>query len=260
MSINNFYKNGPVGCLLVHGFTGSPNELLDLGEFLASKKLTVSIPALPGHGTHSGDLFNYTWRDWFDAVKTAYHELHLECDEVFLCGLSMGGALALHLAAHEPSVKGIVTLSGAIHFPAWKKIVVKGLKGVVKFRHKKHGEDVRDTSTRPRLGSYRRYPYSAVDKLFELIEHVRDDLPKVTQPILIIHSRKDHTIPFSNSEIIFRLVGSTDKRKVDLSESYHIITVDVEKEKVREEIFEFIQQHSQHLKPRSVKKLEEKVS
>jgi carboxylesterase len=260
MNKEKFYKNGPVGCLLIHGFTGSPNELLELGEFLASKKLTVYIPTLPGHGTHSGDLFNYTWRDWVDAVKTAYHELKAICEEVFVCGLSMGGALALHLAAHEPSVKGVVTLSAAIQFPGWKKLAVNGLKRVIKFRHKKNGEDVRDTSTRPRLGSYRRYPYFAVDQLFELLEHVRGDLPEVTQPILIIHSRKDNTIPFSNSEKIYRLVGSTDKRKVDLQESYHIISVDVEKERVREEVFGFIQHHSQLLISRTALKLETKIS
>ncbi|MFQ5771366.1 MAG: alpha/beta hydrolase, partial [bacterium] len=184
MAINHFYENGPVGCLLVHGFTGSPNELVELGEFLACKKLTVSIPTLPGHGTHAGDLFNYTWQDWFDCVKAAHLELQNTCEEVFVCGLSMGGTLALHLAAHKP-VQGVISLAAAVDFPHWQKLAARSLKGIIKFRHKKGGEDVREQAAKAKLGSYQRYPLYAVDQLFQLIDHVRADLSELTRPILI---------------------------------------------------------------------------
>lgn len=247
---NNFYKQGPVGCLLIHGFTGSPREHLELADFLKSKKLTVSIPTLPGHGTHSADLFNYTWRDWFNCVKDAHHEMQTVCKEIFVCGLSMGGTLALHLAAHKP-VQGVISLSGAVAFPQWKKIGAKYLKNVIKFRHKKKGEDVYDQSARPKLGSYQRYPLYAVAQLFQLIDHARDDLPEITQPILIIHSRNDHTVDFSNAQIIFDSVSSAQKYKIDLERSYHVITVDVDKEKIKHEILNFIQTHSRLLKTQS---------
>lgn len=245
MAQNYFYKNSPVGCLMIHGFTGSPNELLELGEWLAGKRLTVSIPTLPGHATHSADMFNYGWQDWVAAVEGALQELQTVCEDVFVCGLSMGGALALHLAANTPSIKGVITLSAPAQFPPWKKIAVRLLKRIRKFRYKKGGEDVHDVSTRPRLGSYRRYPYYAVDQLFQLVDHVRGELHNVVQPILIIHSRNDHTIPFHNSEMIYNRVSSPDKRKVDLTQSYHIITVDFEKEQVWSEVFGFIQNHSE---------------
>ena len=251
MTQNHFYQNGPVGCLLIHGFTGSPNELLQLGEWLAERNLTISIPTLPGHATHSADMFNYSWRDWVAAVETGQQELQRACKEVFVCGLSMGGALALHLAANTPSIKGVIALSAPAQFPAWQKIAVRALKKFRKFRYKKGGEDVHDVTTRPRLGSYRRYPYYAIDQLFQLVDHVRDELPKVAQPILIIHSHRDHTIPFSNSDTIFNRVSSRDKRKVDLTESYHIITVDFEKEKVWNEVLGFVQNHSEIIKQTS---------
>lgn len=253
MPTNNFYKKGPVGCLLVHGFTGSPNELLELGEFLASRKITVSIPTLPGHGTHSADLFNYTWRDWFAAVKAAYQTLDQACQEVFVCGLSMGGTLALHLAAHKP-VNGVIALAAAVEFPRWQKVAARKLKGVLRFRKKQSGEDVRNQSAKTRLGSYRRYPYYALDQLFQLVEHVRDDLSEVTQPILIMHSRQDHTVSFANSDWIVKSVGSKDKRKVDLEQSYHVITVDVEKARVWQEVFDFIRKHSKLVESKSKKR------
>jgi carboxylesterase len=228
---------------LIHGFTGSPNELLDLGDFLSKKKVTVSIPTLPGHGTHSGDLFNYTWKDWFTCVREEYHALRERCEEVFVCGLSMGGALALHLAAHRP-VNGVVALSAAVKLPDWQEHSVKVLKYAMRFRRKRGGEDVKDVAAKEKLASYRRFPLYAVDQLFRLAAHVRADLGEVHQPILIMHSKNDHTVPFAASELVFNSVSSSDKRKVDLEESYHIITVDVEKERVWSEVWEFIRGHS----------------
>ncbi len=253
MPSNNFSKKGPVGCLLIHGFTGSPNEWLDLGEVLVKKNFTVSIPTLPGHATHSADMFNYTWRDWFTCVKEAYEDLNKVCKEVFVCGLSMGGALALHLAAHRP-VQGIVALSAPVEFPAWQTNSIKLVKRLKKFRYKKNGEDVRDTSMKPKLASYQRYPLYAAEQFFKLLDHVRGDLPEVTQPILIMHARNDHSVAFSNSEIIFDEIGSKEKTKIDLEESYHVITVDVEKERVKKEMLSFIKAQSKILRSKPAKK------
>jgi esterase/lipase len=42
LDLNPFtFEGGPVGCLLVHGFSGSPPEMRPMGEFLAGKGLTV---------------------------------------------------------------------------------------------------------------------------------------------------------------------------------------------------------------------------
>lgn len=236
-------KENRLGCLLIHGFTGSPNELMDLGEFLRSHNITVSIPTLPGHGTQPTDLFKVTWQDWFDCVRDAYTELRQQCEEVFVCGMSMGGALVLLLASQE-DVDGVIALSAPVTFPRWQKLAARYLKRILKYRHKSDGEDVRDSSAKPKLSSYQMYPIYAVDQLFRLVDAVRDRLPKITQPILIMHSRQDHTVAFSNSATIFEHVSSQDKRKVDLQESYHVITVDVEHKRVQQEVLEFIQSHS----------------
>lgn len=239
-------ERGPVGCLLVHGFTGTPDELLELAEFLADQGITVALPTLPGHGTYSADLFKFTWRDWFACVKTAHDELEQRCDEVFVAGLSMGGALALHLAAHRP-VPGVIALAAAVRLPSWKKMAVGLLKDVWKYRRKRNGEDVRNVSAKEKLRSYDRFPLKAAHELFRLLEHVRDDLPEITAPILIMHAKEDHTVPFENAQEIYDRVSSTDKRKVDLEQSYHVITVDYDKEQVKQDVSGFIQSHSQAL-------------
>ena len=62
-----------VGCLLIHGFSGSPRELLGLRHYLESAGVTVSLPTLPGHDTSPADMFNYTWQDWFSWHSRQVH-------------------------------------------------------------------------------------------------------------------------------------------------------------------------------------------
>src|SRR5580698_9534302 len=81
---------GPVGVLLCHGFTGTPQTLRPWADYLADKGLTVSLPRLPGHGTTWQDMSSTGWHDWFAEVDRAFTTLAGQCEEVFVFGLSMG--------------------------------------------------------------------------------------------------------------------------------------------------------------------------
>ncbi len=49
------------GVLLIHGFTGSPEEMRPLGDYLKKKRLTVYCPVLPGHCTSVRNLEKVSW-------------------------------------------------------------------------------------------------------------------------------------------------------------------------------------------------------
>ncbi|MEA3336424.1 MAG: hypothetical protein U9R25_10975 [Chloroflexota bacterium] len=83
-----FYPGNDVGCLLIHGFTASAQEVHGLGRYLASQGLTVRGLLLPGHGTHPDDMLNADWRMWYAAVRIGYEDLRRRCDQVFAMGLS----------------------------------------------------------------------------------------------------------------------------------------------------------------------------
>ena len=108
-----FYPGSDVGCLLIHGFTASPQEVSGLGRWLAAAGLTVNGVLLAGHGTTPSDLNETTWRDWYASVETGYWRLAAHCRSVFVLGLSLGGALSLHLAAHRP-VAGVVAMAAPL--------------------------------------------------------------------------------------------------------------------------------------------------
>jgi carboxylesterase len=88
-----------VGVLLSHGFSGHPASMAPWGEALAGQGNAVVVPRLPGHGTTWQELNTLTWADWYAELTEAFDRLVAENDAVVVGGLSMGGTLALRLAA-----------------------------------------------------------------------------------------------------------------------------------------------------------------
>src|SRR5436309_2867512 len=112
------FDGGPIGVLLQHGFTGSPASMRPFGEWLAARGVSVIGPRLPGHGTSWEDLEGTTWHDWENEAEGAIRDLKARCSTVIAVGLSMGGAMVLHLGAKHPDkLSGIVTVNADLRRP-----------------------------------------------------------------------------------------------------------------------------------------------
>ena len=110
------HDGGPVGVLVIHGFTGSPISMRPWAEHLAAEGFTVALPRLPGHGTTWKDMSVTRWDDWYAEVDRALSSLRESCETVFVMGLSMGGSLTLRLAEKRPGdIAGIVLVNPAVH-------------------------------------------------------------------------------------------------------------------------------------------------
>lgn len=233
--------DGPVGALLVHGFTGSPQGMRGLGAYLAERGVAVEGIRLPGHGTTWEDLALRRAAEWVEAVEAGYRRLAEGRDAVFAVGLSFGAALAIDLAVRNPEVSGVVSLAGFVATRDPRRFLsplirrfVRSLPGV--------GNDLADPASREIV--YDRVPTAAAVEMLRFCRGVRRRLPLLRCPLLIVHSRKDHTaLPF-NAELIHKRAGSADKRLVWLRDSYHVITLDLERDRVFEETLAFIREHS----------------
>ncbi len=236
---------GPVGALLVHGYTGSPQGLRGLGEHLAANGIAVSAPRLPGHGTTWEDLNARRAHEWTESVETAFHTMAAEREEVFVVALSFGAALALDLAAHYPDeIAGLVTIAGWVesrdprrHLAPVIKRVVRSLPGV--------GNDIADPEGKEI--AYDRLPTSSTHEALRLLKRVKANLGAVRCPLLVMHARNDHTVLPHNADTIMSLVGSEDKEQVWFDDSYHVLTLDLDREDVNRRTLHFIQKHSKHL-------------
>ncbi|MBO8191282.1 alpha/beta fold hydrolase [Streptomyces oryzae] len=226
-----FRRDGSAtGVLLCHGFTGSPQSLRPWAEDLAGHGLTVSLPLLPGHGTRWQDLALTSWEDWYATVDRELRLLRDRCDQVFVCGLSMGATLALRLAAlHGNGVRGVVVVNPAMTFPRVQgyalpvgRFLLRSAPGIVNDIAKGGQHEL----------GYDRVPTRAAYALRNFFRVTRPELPKVTQPLLLLRSRNDHVVPATDSALVLSRVSSVDVTETVLENSFHVATLDHDAERI----------------------------
>jgi len=257
------FKAGPVGCLLIHGFTGTPYEMRGLGEYLAERGITALGPRLAGHCTTPAEMNRTIWRDWAASAQAGLEELHGLGPTVFVSGLSLGGALTLHLAATNADanvrrtsdvrrtsevrrtsastpIDGIVPMSTPATFRDWRLVFLPVLKHLIPYTAKLP-EDIHDPQANRLQPSYPVYPTFALESLLQFLAVLRGELAAVTVPTLLIHSRNDQAVPPSNMPYIYEHIASPDKAMCWIEGSGHVLTVDYQKETVFEKVYQFIQ-------------------
>jgi carboxylesterase len=232
------HDGGPVGALLCHGFTGTPQSLRPWAEHLAAADLTVRLPRLPGHGTSVAEANLTTWNDWYAELERNFLELSRECEQVFVMGLSMGGTLALRLAeVHGGSISGLVLVNPSLLTKRPDRFLLPALRLVVP-----SWAGIASDIKKP--GSvelaYDRIPMKAAYSLGKLWSTTRADLGKVSQPILIFRSPEDHVVEPDSCVLLQEKVASTDVREVLLENSYHVATLDNDAPTIFEGSVEFV--------------------
>ena len=242
-----FHERGPVGALLLHGFTSTPFEVRELGVRLADAGITVWAPALPGHCTTPEDLANTTWRDWFDATLNCIEDLRMRTEEVFAIGSSAGAALALHASAHNSSIRGVVGLATIVRIRSYYPRLMNLLARVFPELPKRGGSSIRDPEARKRHPSYPTMPLKALVQLGTFLDHLVNDLPEITAPVLLVHARNDSVALSADVPFVLDKLGSRLKSVTWVENSDHIVTEDFDKEIVFEQAIDFVFQHSQVL-------------
>ncbi|MGH3367670.1 MAG: alpha/beta hydrolase [Nocardioidaceae bacterium] len=229
---------GQVGVLLSHGFTGCPASVRPWGEFLAAHGYTVRAPLLPGHGATWPELNRTRWRAWYDMLDAHLDELTRTCDQVVVGGLSMGGCLALRLAEERPrDVTGVMLVNPVLASENWQLRAVPVLKWLVGSR-----PGICDDIKRPgvREYGYRRLPLKGLHTMMRMWHVTREDLPKVTQPLLLFRSAEDHVVEPLSGRIISQRVSSRDVTEQILENSYHVATLDHDAPAIFEESLKFV--------------------
>nr|HRJ44044.1 alpha/beta fold hydrolase [Caldilineaceae bacterium] len=230
---------GPVGVLLVHGFTGSPTEMRLVGEYLNQRGITVSAPCLPGHATTLDDLNRRRWSDWSSHITQKAADLRSRCDTVFVGGLSLGALLSLYLAANLPGLAGAILYSPAIMLTDPRRHLLPVLKYLVR-QLPKPADNFVDPEAGSRLWSYNAFPVAASYEVIKLIGQVERHLPRVTCPLLVVQSTADDSIHPDCAQFVYERVGAAEKEIVTLHHSGHVLTLDQEWEQVAEQTYQFI--------------------
>ncbi len=239
-SPDSFFLQGPkpTVLLLIHGFTGSCAEMSLLGEYFHERGYTVHAPLLKGHGSTVEEMEKTTADDWWESVLDGYQRLKdTDASHLFVIGLSMGGLLALKLAASQP-VQGVVSLAAPIFL--YQRLI--GLSRWVYpiYRYQKHRGGDPNPDVDAYSWSYDRIPIRAAGHLYRLMKEVRRYLPHIQAPALIMQGMRDQTVIPRSAQYIYDALGSSDKHLRWYNDSGHILTLDKERQQVFEEIEVFM--------------------
>ena len=223
--------------LLIHGYTGTPSEMLPLGNYLNQLGYTVLCRRLPGHGTSVGDLERTTAEDWYSAAKDACEGLLGRYEDVYVAGLSMGGLLAIKLAAKLP-VKKAAFISAPIFVQDKRAPLLAFLRFFIHYlpKHKKNYQELQEYCI-----SYAKMPTKPLMSLFKMLNECKNKLlAEIKIPCLILQSKTEHTVQPRSAEYIYnKLTAAAGRRLVWFEHSGHILTLDREHEAVFKEIADF---------------------
>lgn len=233
-----FFEKGKRAVLLLHGFTGTSADVRMLGRFLEKKGYTSLAPHYKGHGVPPEALIHTGPDEWWQDVMAGYNQLkEAGYDEIAVAGLSLGGVFSLKLGVQLP-VKGIVTMCA----PMSMRTTDLMYEGVLKYAsdYKKYeGKDAEEIEKE--VNALRGQTMPSLKDLRELVYDVRDHVDHIYAPLFVVQGSLDDVIDPESANVIYNDAESTTKAIKWYEKSGHVITLDVEKEQLHEDIYQFLE-------------------
>jgi carboxylesterase len=232
---------GPDAVLLLHGLTGSTFEVAPVARRLAEAGMRCLAPLMAGHGGSPQELAGVPWSEWVGKARRDLARLE-GARRTFVVGCSMGALVACALAHDLPArVDALALLAPALELQPQGKLgalLGRALAGLVV--PKAAGSDVRDLEMRRRNPCMDAVPLGAVRELTALQAHVDRQLPGIAVPALVVVGAHDHTVTLAGARRLARRIGSGPAPVVVLPESWHLVGIDVERERCADEVCGFL--------------------
>jgi carboxylesterase len=239
-------EEGSPGVLLLHGFGDTPQTLGLLARRLRKSGYSVLAPLLPGHGRSMASFRKSRARDWVAAANAAYVAMYASHASVSVVGLSMGGALAVLLAAQQRDIPALVLIAPYLGMPRVLRVAAAThwlwgrLAGEVNARSPR---SIRDPIEREKNLAYGAVTGRELHELSDVVKRARKALTEIRAPTLIVQSREDPRISPHVAEFALKTLGSAEKELVWTEGAGHIITVDYGRERVFSEVERWLGAH-----------------
>lgn len=234
-----FLPGGRTGCLLIHGFTGTPKEMRMLGDSLALEGYTVLAPRLFGHATTPEDMVRARFNDWIASVEDGMNLLKGCTDHQVVMGLSMGGILSL-IAAARYDFCAAVSFSAPCALPPDPRAWLLPLLGRLNLRLPKGKSDWRNLEAARDHKDYPYYPARSIIELDGLIKFMLGELKDIKIPVMLVQSKTDKGIPSESMETLYHKLPEIDKSMLWVENSGHVIIREPEREIIFTEVKSFL--------------------
>jgi carboxylesterase len=197
-------NTGDTSALLIHGFTGTPWEMIPLAKHLAEEGITSVAVRLPGHGTTAEDLSRKSFEQWVETVTHGHQFLKKESKQVVAVGLSTGALVAL--AAHSSdNFAGLALLSPYLRVKHPLAPLAGILRHFIRFQPRK-------ITSEEQPYYYTKRPMEGIHQINRLIKKIESELAAVTAPAIIAYADGDQTVDPQSAIELFHLLGSQDKK------------------------------------------------
>lgn len=247
--------------MLLHGLRGNPLELQLLAQRLHRAGHTVSVPYLSGYGQRPGDCAPVLpWRQWESRASERLTELVADYGPAVVGGLCIGADLALRLArCDEAAVTGLLLVSTTLYYDGWSLPWFRGLLPLAGPTPLRHLYRLREKSPygvkNPRIREWiarqmestgnsaagaRELPLAAIYEAYRMMRRIRASLPEITQPALILHAAEDEMASLRTPDLLASRLGSSRIEKIIFTNSYHMLTLDNDREGVARACVEFV--------------------
>lgn len=253
---------GKHAVLLVHGLQGVPTEMLPLAKSLHKAGYSVHVPHFKGYGYTNGDTARSvtTWQEWRSQVLRELRNMKQKYETVSVGGLCIGAVLALSIAEEaSEEINGLVLLATTLFYDGWsipwyrfmlplgyytpfryiyayKEREPFGLKNE-QLRRWVAREMSQKTSS---IAGASNLTLPAIHEAELMMKEVKRNLYKVTAPALIIHAEQDDVSSLRSADYVMDHIGSDHTVKIVLHDSYHMITLDNDRERVAAETVKFL--------------------
>ena len=250
---------------LIHGLGGTPIEMRYVAQGLNRAGYTVHCCQLTGHCGTTQDLIEAEWQDWIADVTRALTKLS-HCNQIFVGGLSAGSLLALYLAEQFPNkIDGTLLSASTLQLNGWALpwympylyYLVPSMQLMDVTLPERHPHGLKDERIRKLVvqsmqnnstdAGVFETPLSTMVQFNALSAYMRKRLKRITVPIMSFHPREDDFSDISNSyEILRKVKGKAEL--VVLEDSYHIITLDRQRDVVVSKSINFIEEIREKVK------------
>lgn len=231
-----FFEGGPRAVLMLHGFTGSSADVRMLGRFLQKEGYTCMGPQYRGHGVPPEELLEFGPNDWWQDVQDAYQALKDKgYDEIVVCGLSLGGVMSLRVAS-EMRVKGVIPMCAPTEVDATDRLY-KGVKAYA--REYKSREAKSPEQIEQEMAEFK--PMPTLTDLRAFVKETKSRLGDIFVPALVIQGAKDQMVDPESAHEIYEGINAFQKELLMYEQSGHVITLDKEKEKLHQDVLDFLE-------------------
>jgi len=248
-------EQAPLPVVLIHGLLSTPREFGLISLPIQSRGVPLIIPNIKGYT--EADRSQYVgWEDWVEAACDAIRE-QVGVDQPFvLGGLCSGGMVAAAVAARgEFNVRTLVMMSPSFGYDGWARTIWWRLRGLGYALHLDQWISIKES---PPYGikneKIRKWverdmqqratsaagpsslPLWAIHQSEKLMNHVVRQFPRLRIPTVVIHSRLDEICSLGIVKRVFETLPAGLNRLVVLENSYHMITIDNDRQQVTAEL------------------------